>query len=552
MLQQLHIENIAVIARADVTFDRGFCVLTGETGAGKSILIDSINAVLGERTSRELIRTGCDRGSVTAVFTGLSQQCVDKLHELLLPVEDQLVITRVLTSAKSAGQINGVPATASMIRQLAPYLVNIHGQHDSQALLNADKHYIYIDALAKNSALLAEYQAAFSEMQAVRRQVKTLSETMEERIRRRELLQFQVQELSAAQIRPGEQAALQRRRTEILSAQQIADGLHAALAALAGADDEHGGALELCGAAAAQLEQIAPVSQAASSLRNMLGDAADRLEEVKDGLQQALDSAGFDPGELKQIEERLDVYYRFSDKYGQTEEQMLQYLENAQRELEQLSVSEEQLQTLGQTLQQRVEQVKKLGAELTRSRRQAADRFCADVERQLQFLDMPGVRLCVEIGQAPYSRLGADRVEFLISTNPGEPPKPLTKIASGGEMSRIMLAIKNVLSADDPVGTLIFDEIDAGISGRAASKVGRKLKETAQHRQVICVTHLAQIAALADLHLLIEKQVEQERAVTKITPLDFDGRKRELARIIGSQVTQASLQAAEELLRTAD
>lgn len=231
---------------------------------------------------------------------------------------------------------------------------------------------------------------------------------------------------------------------------------------------------------------------------------------------------------------------------------MLQYLENAQRELEQLSVSEEQLQTLGQALQQRVEQVKKLGAALTRSRRQAADRFCADVERQLQFLDMPGVRLRVEIGQAPYSRLGADRVEFLISTNPGEPPKPLTKIASGGEMSRIMLAIKNVLSADDPVGTLIFDEIDAGISGRAASKVGRKLKETAQHRQVICVTHLAQIAALADLHLLIEKQLEQARAVTNITPLDFDGRKRELARIIGAQVTQASLQAAEELLRTAD
>lgn len=550
MLDSLHIENIAVIERADIDFSAGFNVLTGETGAGKSILIDSINAVLGNRTSKELIRSGCDRSAVSAVFSQIGDDVKQKLAQLGFDGnDDELCIQRVITENKSAVKINGVAATAAIVREIAPLLINIHGQHDSQALLDPDKHYIYIDLLAANADLLNDYSAAFSKMIATRRKLKQLTAAVEQNARDIEILQYQVNELESADIVIGEIEKLKSRQNELAHAKQITDNLNAAQTLISESEyDETPSVLSLLDSAIEQLSETADISETISAVYGDLDGVRESLLDITARIEQLSEQSQFDPEEAQNVDERLDMYYRFSQKYGKTEQEMLDFLQNASQRLQNIEQSDDEIVSLNAQLKNQVDEVKRLGSRLTESRRTAGGRFASDVAEQLKYLDMPNVKITVDIQPCAYSKLGADKIEFLISTNPGDSPKPLSKIASGGEMSRIMLAIKSVLADSDPVGTLIFDEIDTGISGHAAVKVGEKLKSTALSRQVICVTHLAQIAAKADNHMLIEKDTASGRAVTSITKLDFDGRCGELARIIGGAVTQSALNAAREML----
>lgn len=549
MLSSLHIENIAVIEKANVEFEHGFNVLTGETGAGKSIVIDSINAVLGERTSKELIRTGCDSASVTAFFSDISDMAVKKCAELGFDIVDnELSIKRTITESKSTVRLNGIKTPASIIKELAPYLINIHGQHDSQALLDPDKHYIYIDLLANNSILLKDYSEAFAKMQHTRRRLKALTENLGANEQRAEILRYEVKELEDAEIKLGEIESLKQRQNEINNSKSIIDSLSYALSAIYSDDADTPSVLSLMDNSMDSVESVSSFSKSAEEIYGNLSEIRDNVDEIKEKLESVINSFDFDNEEIESVEQRLDMYYNFSQKYGKTEEQMLDFLEKAKKELHEIDFSDEEIVNLQKDLKPQVDAVKKLGAELTESRKKAADKFAVDVSKKLEFLDMPKVKIYVNIDSCPYSRLGADKIEFMISTNPGESPKPLAKIASGGEMSRIMLSIKNVLSEVDPVDTLIFDEIDTGISGHAASRVGDRLKDTAKNKQVICVTHLAQIASKADNHLLIKKNIDADRAVTNITTLDLDGRRQEIARIIGTDVTETTLAAADEML----
>ncbi|MGN0174092.1 MAG: DNA repair protein RecN [Acutalibacteraceae bacterium] len=549
MLESLHIENIAVIEKTDVDFSSGFTALTGETGAGKSIIIDSINAVLGERTSKELIRNGCDKASVTAIFNSISKEVKSKLSDFGIEVSDEsLIIKRTLTDSKSSCKINGQNAPAFVLKEIAPFLINIHGQHDSQTLLNPDMHYIYIDLLAKNEAVLNEYKTAFSAMLKTRKTVKQFENNKQENERKKEILSYQINELEAAGISAGEIEKLKNRREEILNSKKIADSLQIADQSLSGDEEEQPGAYELIEKASQELMKIASFSEEYSSAADKIENLKYELEDLKANVENFIDNAYVDENELETVELRLDTYYSFKSKYGETEEEMLEFLNKAKQELFELENAEETAIEEQLLLPKQIEEVKEKGAALTESRRKAADLFEKGVKKQLEFLDMPNVNIAVDIQKCAYSTLGADKIEFLISTNPGEPLKPLSKIASGGEMSRIMLSIKNVLSDADIVPTLIFDEIDTGISGNAAAKVADRLKAVSKGKQVICVTHLAQIAAKADTQLKIEKNIENDRAVTTVTTLDYEGRKNELARIIGSSITDASLAAAEEML----
>lgn len=552
MLEFLHIENIAVIEKADVAFDSGFITLTGETGAGKSIVIDSINAVLGERTSKDLIRSGTDKATVSAVFSALPQKVYDILGEYGIECDDgNVMISRVITPTKSTAKINSQTVTASVLREIAPLLINIHGQHDSQALLDADKHYMFIDMLANNKEIIDDYKKAFAEMQAVRRKIKTISENNNERERRAELLRFQVNELENAEITIGEWDELKAVRRAIDNSKMISEKISAVYYLLSGDDNgEFSGALGLTEDAEQALMEISEVYPEATNLLELLENAKASLEEVKSEVY-SYQGGEMSEEEIARIDARLEMYYSFSKKYGSTESDMLEFLENAKTELTEIDDSDTSLQELSGSLNNLVTEVKSKAKYLCNSRMTAAKNFEKNVAAQLEFLNMPKTKIKVEFTDVPYSSNGNQKIEFLISTNEGEPEKPLSKIASGGEMSRIMLAIKNVLASNDEVKTLIFDEIDAGISGRAAQKVGIKLKETAYNKQVICVTHLAQIASLADKHLLIDKKIENNRAVTTITPLSFEGRTYELARIIGSEITETNLQSAKEMLESA-
>jgi len=549
MLKSLHIENIAVIERADVEFDNGFTVLTGETGAGKSIIIDSINAVLGERTSKELIRNGCNSASVTAFFDDIDKIVVNKLSEFGIDIDmGELMIKRTLTETKSSCKINGQNAPAFVLKEIAPYLINIHGQHDSQTLLNPDLHYSFIDALAKNQDKLDVYNDIFSKMLKTRKAVKQYETTKAENESKKEILSYQINELESANVQVGEIEKLKLRKQEILNFKKIKDSLIVANNCLSGNSDDISGAYELVEKASESLLKIASFSEELSSVADKIENLKYEIEDVKTIVSDTLENQNVDENELDLIEERLDMYFAFKSKYGETEEDMLAFLEKAKIKLESLENLEETAIEEKLLLPIQIEEVKQAGEELTKSRQKASKQFEIEVKKQLDYLDMPNVKIAVNIEKSPYSTLGADKVEFLISTNPGEPLKPLSKIASGGEMSRIMLSIKNVLANADVVPTLIFDEIDTGISGKAASKVANRLKTVSEGKQVICVTHLAQIAAKADTQLKIEKNIESGRAVTTVSKLDYDGRKSELARIIGSEVTESTLATAEELL----
>ncbi|HIR52970.1 MAG TPA: DNA repair protein RecN [Candidatus Onthovicinus excrementipullorum] len=554
MLVNLVIDNIAVIEHTDIDFSAGFNVMTGETGAGKSIVIDSINAILGERTSRELIRHGAERASVTAVFDRIPSGVSARLEEYGIEAEEsELIISRVISSeGKNKCHINGRPVTVSVLRDIAGDLINIHGQHDSQSLLDSEKHIRFIDAYAQNSDILDQYRAAYRNYCTIRRELSRLKMDEQEKQRRTELLEYQIKELEEAGIVPGERDRLEERRKLAQNAQKVTEAARQAYAALSGDGEEGFGARDLLLRAAQALTGAAPYYQAYNALAQKLEELSYLLEEYAGEIHSGLENADSGADELEGIEARLDELYRLSLKYGDTEEEMLAHLERSRAELENIVSSDERAQELASLLVGAREQVLAAAVQLTQSRTAAADQLSEQVQESLTQLDMPNTRFVVHRTETPAGSNGAETMEFYISANPGEPPRPLSKIASGGELSRIMLALKNVLSAQDDVPTLIFDEIDTGVSGRAAQKIGRMMRRVARGHQVICVTHLAPIAAMGDAHLLIEKRSDGQRTYTKVIPLDFEGRKHELARITGGdQITRLQLDNAEEMIKSA-
>lgn len=549
MLSSLHIENIAVIEEAEINFDSGLNVLSGETGAGKSMVIDSINAVLGERISRDVVRNGSEQAKVTAVFTGISAKTSAALEELgYAPDEEQSLLIQRTISAEGKGncRINGQPVTVSVLRTLGRMLVNIHGQHENQALLSPEKHVEYLDRLGGLIPMREVYSKAYQHLSEICRELEKVSMDDAVKARRLDMLHYQIEEIEEADLHAGEQEELAAQRALYRNAEKIANSLAAAHERLSGNDDSEG-VLSLLKDAVAQLkdagryvDEMAVLSQ---KVESMLYDLEECAEEVRDYASH-LD---FESGDLERVEERLDQIHRMTSKYGPDEEAVLQFLENARRELDSIEMSDIRISQLQKEKESAEKTAYDLAKQLSDARRAAADDFAKNVCEQLAFMDMPGVRMKVEMEPVELGAGGIDKVEFLIAANAGETPKSIAKIASGGELSRIMLAIKSVMADVDDIDTLVFDEIDTGISGRAAQKVGVKLRETGCSRQILCVTHLAQIAAQAHHHFLIEKTVHNGRTFTDVTPLNEDGRERELARIIGGEVTTATLEAAREM-----
>lgn len=550
MLAQLFIRNIAVIEKASIDLEKGFTVLTGETGAGKSIIIDAIHAVLGERTSKELVRTGTDSASVSALFTGLDEDTLSLLDQLSLPREEDgsLLIQRdIRLEGRSTCKINGAPATVSMLKQLGPRLVTIHGQHESYELLSPEVHMEYLDSFAGLESLLAEYQAAYRTLRETQRQLEALQTDEGEKARLSDLLHYQIDEIEAANVRVGEREELEAQRELIRNSEKIASALELLRGLLSG-DEESEGLLAGISQAAAQAGRVAAYLPELAEASQKLQEAGYLLEDVDAILHGT--AVDFDPALQESIEERLDLLYKLGLKYGGSEEKILEYLEDCRIRLHQIEFSDEERERLEAQYETQKAAAIALAKELSEQRKAASKQFISQVKGELAFLNMPGIAFETEIQRVPLYHMGCDKLQFLVSANKGEPPKPMSKIASGGELSRIMLAIKTVLSGKDKVDTLIFDEVDTGISGAAANKVGQKLKQVSQNRQVLCITHLAQIAALADHHLLISKHVEGERTYTQVQGLDFEGRKREVARIIGGdQVTDLQLEMAGEMLK---
>ena len=549
MLKFLHIENIAVIERSDTEFAEGLNVLTGETGAGKSILIDSINAVLGERTSKELIRAGCDSAEVSAVFGNFDDSAVKTLSEFGFSPDDDgnIVIRRRLSvSGKGIIKLNGIPVTATQLKDIGKNLINIHGQHDSQALLDPEKHIFYIDALADNTELLNEYYQEFRYLNKVRKELEASEIDEEEKKRQTDLLKYQINELETADIKKGEFAELKRKAQIAKNYQTVVEALSKADTALNGNDD-FSGASALISSAQKELSSVKDEkwNALAEKTADVLSDLADIGAEIRD----FLDNAEYSELNINNINERLDLLERLMLKYGNSEDEMLDFLTSAKVRLDELDFSDRRISQLSDLLDKSTERLVELGEKLTLSRKKAASEFEKKVCDILSYLNMPDVRFTVSMQKGRYTKRGCDNIEFLISANRGENVKPLSKIASGGELSRVMLAIKSVLLDKDPVGTMIFDEIDTGISGYTAGKVGVQLKKVAKNRQVICVTHLAQIAAMADEHLLIEKSTEGGRTFTQVKPLKYEERVGEIARIMsGTQLTENLYKSAKELL----
>lgn len=552
MLSQLFINNIAVIEKASIDLDGGFTVLTGETGAGKSIIIDAIHAVLGERTSKELVRTGTQTASVSALFTDLDSDILSKLEELSIPIEDDnslLIQREIKLEGRSLCKLNGAPATVSMLRELAPRLISIHGQHESYELLSPEIHMTYIDSFGGLDTLLNDYRQSYRALRKLQQKLEEFNADEAEKARRIDLLRYQIDELDGAGIQIGEREELARRRDIIRNSEKIASSLEMVRSLLTG-DESNDGLLSGISQAANEMEKAAEYMPEVEEATQKLRDAGYMLEDVDSVLQNL--SIDFDPAELEAVEDRLDLLYRLGMKYGDTEEKMLEFLEKCQNELHSIEFSDEEQAKLEEEYEVEKKRAIALAKELSEKRRKAAESFVKMVKAELAFLNMPGIEFLTEIERVPLYSMGCDKLQFLVSANKGEPAKPMSKIASGGELSRIMLAIKTVLSGKDRVDTLIFDEVDTGISGAAANKVGQKLKQVSENRQVMCITHLAQIAALADNHLRIQKNVEGDRAFTHVEPLDFEGRKRELARIIGGDsITELQLEMAEEMLKKA-
>ena len=552
MLKNLYIENIAVIEKTTIDFSNGLNVLTGETGAGKSIVIDSINAVLGNRTSRDLIRNGSESAFVSAEFEDISQKALETLHEYGFDTDDGTLIIQREISLNSKGKcrINGRPATVSILKAVGTYLINIHGQHESYELMSPELHINYIDKLGGNLKNdIDEYAKAYQEYRALKSELDKAQFDDAERNRKIDLLQYQVNELEQADMYAGEFEELKEQRTLIENKEKIANALNETHSLLNGSEDT-GGILEQLENACSCLENIIEYMPDTQDVLKRMQSTLYELEDCTSEISGLADSTDSDVGNLEEIEDRIDLIQRLSRKYGSTIEEMLQFLDNSKRELEYLERYEENREQLKENCQKAFEKAEKLAENLSQKRRQISVQFSARVKEEMTFLDMPNVELVVSQKKCPLNHLGCDDIEILISTNVGEEPKPVAKIASGGELSRMMLAIKNVIADKDEIDTLIFDEVDTGISGSAAQKVGFKLKEVSKNRQVVCVTHLAQIAALADTHFKIQKNVSDGKTYTNVNALDHDGRRDELARIIGGvEITQATLDYAEEMLK---
>lgn len=546
MLSCLHIENIAVVEFADISFNNGFNVLTGETGAGKSIIIDAINAVLGARLSKDALRVGCQKASVTAEFVNLShlKNVFDDL-EIETP-DDTLILQRTLTAdGRSAFRINGMPAPAAVVRELSKYLLNIHGQHDNQTLLDPQKHIVYIDRLAKNSDLLNQYSNEFKNFLSLREELKSLQMDDEEKQQKIAFLTYQINEIERANITVGEYDLLKEKLKLAQNFEKTSKQLNSAYISLAG--DDNPGAEEIIRSALKDI--LAVDNKEIQTVSDLLEDVLENLGLAKESLREFIYKNFSEELNIDQIQNRLEEISKMLYKYGGSEEKVLEYLSNSHTKIEKIEFADKRVDEIAVLLKKVQNELINKGKALTDSRNKAAKEFEKNVISILNYLDMPDVQFAVSIEQGKYTKNGCDVIEFLISANKGEPPKPLAKIASGGELSRVMLAIKSVLTNNDEVLTLIFDEIDSGISGRAALKVAEQIKKLAQHKQVICVTHLAQIAAYADNHLLIEKSADEMKTYTTVKTLDYNERINEIARIMsGTKVTEKLFNSAKELL----
>ena len=550
MLSSLQIENVAVIQKAEVHFEPGLNVLTGETGAGKSILIDSINAILGNRTSKDLVRTGAAKAVIRAAFEQVPPAVLDKLEQSGYERSEALLLSREITAeGKSSCRINGMPATAAVLRELCGGLININGQHDSVGLLNPAHHLGILDDYAQNRTVFQEYYALYRELVRVKRELDALITDEAEKQRKIDLLQYQVQEIEDAGLTAGEEQMLENRRKVLSNASAIRDRLAQSYALLSGSDDA-AGAVDLLGEASNAVDAAAQLDPALTAAAGQLLDLYYNAKDVAADLIGRLDTYDTNDAELDEVEQRLDLLYRLKRKYGSTVEDVIAFGQKAREELDNIQHSQQRYDALQAEKLRLYTKAREKAEVLTQTRLKAFEELNTRISGTLDFLNMPGVRMTLRHTRGPLASHGQDSVEFYISTNPGEAPKPLAKIASGGELSRITLAIKNAMADKDAVPTVIYDEIDSGVSGKAAGRIGEVLRQSAQGHQILCITHTAQIAALADCHLLIQKNVSNERTYTEIHPLDENGRVEALARLIsGDHVTELSRANAREMLQ---
>lgn len=550
MLSSLQIENVAVIQKAEVHFEPGLNVLTGETGAGKSILIDSINAILGNRTSKDLVRTGAAKAVIRAAFEQVPPAVLDKLEQSGYERSEALLLSREITAeGKSSCRINGMPATAAVLRELCGGLININGQHDSVGLLNPAHHLGILDDYAQNRTIFQEYYALYRELVRVKRELDALITDEAEKQRKIDLLQYQVQEIEDAGLTAGEEQTLENRRKVLSNASAIRDRLAQSYALLSGSDDA-AGAVDLLGEASNAVDAAAQLDPALTAAAGQLLDLYYNAKDVAADLIGRLDTYDTNDAELDEVEQRLDLLYRLKRKYGSTVEDVIAFGQKAREELDNIQHSQQRHDALQAEKLRLYAKAREKAEVLTQTRLKAFEELNTRISGTLDFLNMPGVRMTLRHTRGPLASHGQDSIEFYISTNPGEAPKPLAKIASGGELSRITLAIKNAMADKDAVPTVIYDEIDSGVSGKAAGRIGEVLRQSAQGHQILCITHTAQIAALADCHLLIQKNVSNERTYTEIHPLDENGRVEALARLIsGDHVTELSRANAREMLQ---
>ena len=550
MLSSLQIENVAVIQKAEVHFEPGLNVLTGETGAGKSILIDSINAILGNRTSKDLVRTGAAKAVIRAAFEQVPPTVLDKLEQSGYERSEALLLSREITAeGKSSCRINGMPATAAVLRELCGGLININGQHDSVGLLNPAHHLGILDDYAQNRTVFQEYYTLYRELVRVKRELDALITDEAEKQRKIDLLQYQVQEIEDAGLTAGEEQTLENRRKVLSNASAIRDRLAQSYALLSGSDDA-AGAVDLLGESSNAVDAAAQLDPALTAAAGQLLDLYYNAKDVAADLIGRLDTYDTNDAELDEVEQRLDLLYRLKRKYGSTVEDVIAFGQKAREELDNIQHSQQRHDALQAEKLRLYTKAREKAEVLTQTRLKAFEELNTRISGTLDFLNMPGVRMTLRHTRGPLASHGQDSVEFYISTNPGEAPKPLAKIASGGELSRITLAIKNAMADKDAVPTVIYDEIDSGVSGKAAGRIGEVLRQSAQGHQILCITHTAQIAALADCHLLIQKNVSNERTYTEIHPLDENGRVEALARLIsGDHVTELSRANAREMLQ---
>ena len=547
VLSLLHIENIAVIECADISFDKGFNVLTGETGAGKSIVIDAISAVLGERAYRDMIRTGTEKASVRAVFTDVPE--LPWFADNGVDYDPETIVQReVYLDGRNVCRVNGTLVTVTILRKLGAQLIDIHGQHDSASLFDEASHLQYLDAFAGNAPLLTAYREKYEIVMDLDAQIRRMSMDESEKLRRMETLRYQIEEITKADLKPGEDEELEQRRRVLQNAEKLSEGISIAAECLYGGDDTDGAA-SLLAQAEREISRLTRFTDAYSGLQERVADLMYQVQDIAEEIRDARDDLNYSSDELERIESRLDVIHRLRRKYGATCTDILEYLENAKNELDEITFADDHLEKLKSKREKAETDAWQAAKLLRESRIVAGEKLSARILEELAQLDMPKVQFACNMTQLQLQENGADGVAFYMSANVGEALKPMSKVASGGELARIMLAMKNVLADQDSVGTLIFDEVDTGVSGRAAQKVAEKLRSVSVNKQVLCVTHLPQLAALADTHLLIAKEEREGRTYTTVTPLALEGRKMELARIIGgANITETTLKSAEEML----